>query len=107
MTKAKAITNNITQNINIQKKILRILIIIGIILSVLYAYMIGSMTFNITARRSFENTLTELNTSVNKLELTYLNDVNKIDKDYALSVGFVDVHQNIFASRSINHVAIR
>ena len=107
MTKARAITNDIAQNINTQKALLRMLIVGSIMLFTVYVYLIGSITFNVIARKTLENTAVELASRVNQLDLTYLNSVNKMDKEYALSMGFVDMNQNIFASRSINHVAIR
>lgn len=107
MSKAKAITNEITQNINTQKILFRILLGSSALLFVVYIYLIGSITFNVIARKSLENTAISLTNNVNKLDLIYLDNVNKIDKEYAESKGFVDVDQNLFASRSINHVAIR
>jgi len=107
MTRAKAITEDIAQNINTQKVLFRILITGSVLLFASYIYLIGSITFNVVARKSLENTVVSLNSHVNQLDLTYLNKINEIDKDYALSNGFVEVHQNIFASRNINHVAIR
>lgn len=107
MTKAKAITNDISQNINTQKMLFRILITGTVLLFTVYIYLIGSITFNVIARKSLENTVASLSSKVNQLELSYLNNVNGINKEYALSNGFVDMHQNIFASRDINHVAIR
>lgn len=107
MTKAKAITNNIVENINTQKIIFRILIISSAVLFSIYIYLIGSITFNVIARKSLENKVSTLTSKVNDLDVLYLTSVNKINKEYALSIGFVDVHQNIFASRNINHVAMR
>lgn len=107
-TKAKIITNEIAQNINTQKVLLRILLVGTASLFLVYIYLVGSITFNIIARKSLESTLTTLSANVNKLDLAYLSDVNKIDKDYAISKGFVDVKDSIFASRNnINQVAIR
>jgi hypothetical protein len=107
MSKAKAITNNISENINTQKLVFRVLMIASALLFLGYMYLIGSITFNVIARKSLESTVASLTTTVNDLDFSYLNSVNKIDKEYALSLGFVDAHQNIFASRNINHVAIR
>jgi len=107
MIKAKEITNDIAQNMNTQKVLFRVLITSSVMLFAVYIYLVGSITFNVIARKSLENTVTELTSHVNNLELTYLNNVNTIDKEYALSKGFVDVHQNLFAERNINHVAIR
>lgn len=107
MTRAKAITNDIAQNINTQRALFRVLITGSILLFAVYIYLIGSITFNVIARKSLENIVVNLTGQVNQLELTYLSNVNKTDKNYALSNGFVDVPQNIFASRDVNHVAIR
>ncbi|HEY5587343.1 MAG TPA: hypothetical protein VIK86_00145 [Candidatus Paceibacterota bacterium] len=107
MIRAKKITNDIAQNTSTQKILFRILISGSVVLFAVYIYLIGSITFNVVARKSLENTKTELTSHVNQLELTYLSNVNKINKEYAISLGFVDVHQNIFASRNINNVAIR
>ena len=107
MTKAKAITNDIAQNINTQRVLFRALIVGSALLFAVYIYLVGSITFNVIARKSLENTVASLTSEVNQLDLSYLNNENKIDKAYALSNGFVDVHQNIFASRDINRVAIR
>lgn len=107
MTKAKEITNNIKENISTQKILFRALISGSILLFSVYIYLIGSITFNVIARKSLENSVAALSSSVNQLDLTYMNNMNQINKDYALANGFVEVHQNIFASRDINHVAIR
>ncbi|MBK5215214.1 MAG: hypothetical protein JJE53_00170 [Candidatus Pacebacteria bacterium] len=107
MTRAKKITNDIAQNMNTQKVLLRILLISSVLLFSVYIYLIGSITFNVVARKSLQKTVTELTSDVNKLELTYLKNINTIDKNYALSKGFVDVNQNIFVARNINTVAIR
>lgn len=107
MTKAKEITNDITQNIKTQKVIFFILVSGSVIMFALYIFLIGTITFNVIARKSLENTVVKMTGEVNQLELTYLNNINKIDKEYVISKGFVDVRQNIFAARNINHVAIR
>ena len=107
MTKVKAIKNDIVQNIDTQRTLFRILIISSIVLFATYIYLVSSITFNVIARKSLENTVVNLTSQVNQLDLTYLNNINEIDKEYAKSKGFVDVSQNIFATRSINYVAIR
>ena len=107
MSKAKAITNELSHNMNTQKTLFRVMIICLALLFTVYAYLIGSITFNVIARKSLENTILSLTSEVNSLEITYLSNVNQINKDYALSKGFVEVRQNIFASRNLNHVAIR
>jgi len=107
MTKAIAITKDIQNNISTQKVLLRILLSLVAVLSFCYIYLIGSITFNIIARRSLEASVANLSSQVNQLDLVYLNKVNEIDKDYALANGFVENRNNIFVSKEINHVAIR
>ncbi len=108
MTKVKTMTNNLIENTNTQRIIFRALIAGLIVLSIVYVYLIGSITFNILARKSLETTIRTLGSRVGELELNYLNTTNKIDKAYATSIGFVDIHTNIFAARtSTTSVAIR
>jgi hypothetical protein len=107
MTKAKAITNDIVENINTQKILFRILIASSILLFGVYIYLVGSIIFNVIARKSLDKTVIVLKSEVNQLELSYLKTVSSIDKEYAKTQGFVDTQQNIFASRNINHVAVR
>ncbi len=104
---AKEITNNIVENANTQRVLFRVLISSLICLAVIYIYLIGSITFNVLARKSLDNTVRTLGSHVSELELSYLSETNQIDKNYALARGFVDVHQSIFANRAITSVAIR
>lgn len=107
MNKTKAITKDILENTYTQRLLLRFLLGGLIALFITYLYLVGSTTFNILARKTLENTVRTLGSQVSQLELTYLNKTAEIDKNYALSKGFVDVHQSIFASRYITHIAIR
>jgi hypothetical protein len=106
--KTKAITKDIAQNMNTQKILLKILLIGTASLFFVYIYLVGSITFNVIARKSLENTVSTLSSNVNKLDLVYLDSVNKIDKEFAFKNGFVETKENIFASRNdINRFAIR
>lgn len=107
MSKTKAIANNISENSNTQKLIFHILISGILLIAIVYVYMIGSITFNVLARKSLETSTKNLGNEVSWLELTYLGKVNEIDKNYALAHGFVDTKDNLFATRSITHVAMR
>lgn len=107
MSKTKAIANDIAVNINTQRIIFKFLAVSFIILSIAYVYMIGSITFNIVARKSLENTERTLGSNISQLELEYLGDLDSINKTRALSLGFQDAKSSIFATRAINHVAIR
>ena len=108
MSTAKAITTNIITNSHTKKTIFKVLLSMFIMLSLIYIYLIGSITFNVLARKTLETKARALGSHVSELELTYLNTANKVDKAYALSLGFVDIHDTIFATRTaIPRVAIR
>lgn len=107
MNKAKTLTNEIVKNTQIQRTLFRVLVGSLVTLSVVYIYIIGSITFNVVARKSLETTERNLGSSISQLELNYLSDMNNVSKTRATALGFVDTNSNIFATRSINHVAIR
>jgi hypothetical protein len=107
MSTAKAITNNIAGNSHTQRTIFRVLISALILLSAVYIYLIGSITFNVLARKSLDTTVHDLGSQVSGLELTYLDETNGIDQNYAHSLGFVDVQNSIFATREAPRVAMR
>lgn len=107
MSKTKAIAKDITGNTSTQRIIFKILTISLLSLFVVYIYIIGSITFNIVARKSLENTAQKLGSNISQLELTYLNNLNDVNKAKASSLGFVDTKSNIFAVRSAGRVAIR
>lgn len=108
MSKAKAITSHVIENTNTQRILFKVLVALIITLSVVYIYLIGSITFNVLARKTLENQSRTIGSRVSALELTYLNTANKIDKSYAGALGFVDAHDNIFATRTAtSRVAVR
>jgi hypothetical protein len=107
MSTAKAIANTIVENSRAQRTIFRALMSVLIVLSAIYVYLIGAITFNVLARKSLDATVHTLGSQVSGLELTYLNETNGIDQNYAHSLGFVEVENNIFATREIPRVAMR
>ena len=107
MSKVKAITANIFENNYTRRILLRVLIGGLVFLFIIYTYFISSITFNVLARKSIQNEVQNLNNSISQLELTYLANLSEVNKEYAISKGFVDAHNNIFATRSTNQVAIR
>lgn len=107
MSKTKAIANDIVGNTNTQRFLFKILFASILSLSIVYIYMIGSITFNVVARKSLEAESRITGSRISKLELIYLNKMNDVNKAYAKTLGFVNTESNIFAIRTITHVAIR
>ena len=107
MKKVNEIKNNVNEDINIRKTIFRILISFSGTLFILYVFLIGSIIINTNTRKSLESIALDLTIKVDKLDSSYLNSINNIDKEYATSHGFIEANQNIFASRNINYVVVR
>ncbi len=107
MTTAKAITTTFVHDQYVRRTVFRALMIALVVLSLAYVYFIGSITFNVLARKSLENTMRETGSRVSNLELSYMNLSNSLDKNFALAHGFVDAHNTLFATRTTARVAIR
>jgi hypothetical protein len=108
MNKTISIANNLNKNVSLQKTVFKTLVGGICVLSFVYVYMIGSITFNVVARKSLENNMREVGSSVSNLELDYLAVSNGINKGFALSNGFVEAANPIFATRVIDlRLAVR
>lgn len=64
-----------------------------------YLYMVGSITFDVVARKSAESDLRTVRASVGELELEYLSLNNTIDMAYAKDLGFKEASDAHFATR--------
>jgi len=85
MSKVKTITMDMMENNYTRRTLFRFLLGGVIMLSIVYMYIIGSITFNILARKSLENTIRTLGSNISQLELTYLANSSEIDRNYAFS----------------------
>jgi len=107
MKKVKAVSNEIADNNLLRIRIFKGILLSLITFSVVYAYLIGSIVFNGLAKKSLENNVRELVNNVGQLELSYLTLSNSIDKDLAISLGYVDAHNSFIVTRTIDRVAIK
>lgn len=103
----KAYAQNIIEDAHARKQIFRVLAGTLIALSLCYVYFIGSITFNVLARKSLEANLHEVGSHVSELELQYLALSNSIDASLGNSLGFVDAKGTLFATRTDTNVAMR
>jgi|SRR3989338_2081725 len=97
----------IIQDSDTQKTIFRVLVCALIILSLCYVYFIGSITFNVLARKSLEINKREVANRVGGLELEYLALASSINAKFGQEIGFVDAKETIFARRIQDRVALR
>jgi len=79
---------NVTNNGNVKRHILNIMLLSLGMLAFCYIFLLGSIVFNIIERRTFEVDARALSNEVMNLELQYLSMSNKIDLTLAKSMGF-------------------
>ncbi len=107
--KTLALTQHIVDSQSTRKQIFRVLITLLVILCLGYVYLIGSMTFNILARRTLESAMRDTSSRVGGLEVEYLTLSNKVNLPSGSALGLVDPKgTTLFATRtSASTVAMR
>ncbi|MDQ5971071.1 MAG: hypothetical protein QG566_17 [Patescibacteria group bacterium] len=103
----KEFTQNIANDGALRRRIFRILIGSILTLSLCYIYLIGTITFNVLARKSLENNVNEINSRVGQLELESIALANSIDITYGKEMGYVEAKGTLFANKDSNTVALR
>ncbi len=86
-------TNTHTQGTTLNQKIFRFVVILFAVLSVLYAYVIGNITFNVVARNSFSQEKSTITSRIGELEVEYLTLSAGITMDVARASGFEEASQ--------------
>ena len=89
------ITNN---NIEVERIILRAMLIIFGALAFLYVLILGNTVFNIVQRKALEKESLTLSNEVSSLELSYLSVSNSVDLALSSSMGFIQT-KTTFATR--------
>jgi len=100
--KLKTYTNNINivDNSNLKMSILNVMLWILGVLVLAYIFFLGNMIFNIVERNSLERYVRTLSNDVGNLELEYLSLSQKIDVNFAYSLGFKETKAK-FVTRKI------
>jgi hypothetical protein len=102
----KEFTQNIANDGALRRRIFRILVSSIGILSLCYIYLIGTITFNVVARRALESKVNEINSKVGYLELESINLSNSIDIAYGNQHGFTEAKGTLFVNKD-QSVALR
>lgn len=85
---------NIISKNNLEKTILKYLLVAVVVLSIFYIYFINQSIFNINNRRLSENKINILEGKIATLEANYIAlSSDKINTEYARSLGFKDTDQ--------------
>jgi len=98
--------NTMTDNLEVRRSILRAMALIlgGLIL--LYVLILGSMVFNIVARKSMEKDMLSLTNDVGGLELSYLNLSKNVDMTLSSSMGFKEAKATFATRKNLGSLKI-
>ncbi len=90
---------------NLERTILRGMLIFMAGLAVLYVVFLGTMVFNIVERKALETQTRTLTNEVNDLELTYLSTSNKIDIELSHALGFKAITPSFTTRQAVGLVS--
>lgn len=102
----KTITATITQmslpkTEQIRKVVMFGFCVLGITVG-LYVYFVGSIVFDVVARRSAEALVLKEGAQVAQLEATYFEKTKAFDLAYAKSLGFKESTSTLYAKRDVS-----
>ncbi|MEK7105926.1 MAG: hypothetical protein AAB895_01035 [Patescibacteria group bacterium] len=102
--KVKSYANevNIINNNDIERRLLKIILISFGLLAVLYVIFLGNIVFNIIERKNLEANARDVGNEVMDLEAKYLAMSSKLDLDYSHSLGFSDAKATFAIRKSIS-----
>lgn len=91
--KVKQYTNevNIINNNDIERRVLKAILLSFGFLSLLYVLFLGNMIFNIIERRTLEAEARTVGNEVMDLESTYLSMSSKLDLESSFAMGFKEI----------------
>ena len=97
---AQVIKNQIEKIEYREKKVFWTLFSVFVFFLVSYGVLVNNTIMNAVAKQNMEKEMATLNSDVNSMEFNYLNMKNNITMERALSLGFVAVSEEKFASVS-------
>ena len=100
LRKVNIITLATPRNPNLEKKILVGLTVIVLILGISYGYFVKQTILNVVTRQEVEEKIADLSSHVSSLEVRYIELKNKIDLNFAYSLGYKEITDVKFVSRS-------
>jgi hypothetical protein len=87
---------------NKEKSLFWSLLVILILFSAFYIYIVRTTINNVVIRQNFENEASGLSLTIGKEEFEYITKRNSINLDLAYSLGFKDIQNKTFISRSLS-----
>lgn len=93
--------NIMNNNIEVEKNILKTMLIILATLAIFYVLILGNMVFSIVERRTLEKEMLSLSSEVGNLEVSYLSISNSIDMNLSSTMGFKETKATFTTRKSI------
>jgi hypothetical protein len=90
----------VKRNPGLEKKLIIGLAILVLGLGVSYGYFVKQTILNVVIRQEIEEKMADLGSHVSSLEVRYIELKNRINLDFAYSLGYRDVPEVKFVSRS-------
>lgn len=100
MTINKIKINARTINRHLDKRMFLVVSSAFCLLLFLYVYFVGSTVFNIVGRKSAENEMRALSSSISDMEIEYISLAKNIDLNMAKTLGFNEPKDVYFAART-------
>lgn len=97
---------NIINNNDIERRVLKIILLSFGMLSILYVVFLGNMIFNIIERRNTEEQARTLSNEVMDLESKYLSMSNKLDLPLSYSMGFSEAKATFATRKSLQSLGL-
>lgn len=96
---------NIINNNDIERRVLKVILLAFGMLSFLYIVFLGNMIFNVVERRTLEADARALSNEVMDLEATYLSMSSKLDLNFSKSLGFSEAKPTFATRKSLGFVS--
>ena len=98
--------NIMNNNIEVQKVILRSILISFGALAIFYVLILGSMVFNIVERKSMEKEALTLTNDVGNLELSYLSLSKSVDLSLSSQMGYIAAKPSFATRKSLGSIKV-
>ncbi len=83
----------------LNQKIFRVVVVVFALLCALYAYIIGTITFNVVARNTFTEEKNTISSKIGELEVEYLSLSGNVTMDVARAAGFSEASNVHFVKK--------
>lgn len=96
--------NIMNNNIEVERYILKTMLLILIALALFYVLILGNMVFNIVERRTLEKEALTLSNEIGELEVSYLSLSNSIDMNLSSAMGFKEIKATFATRKSLGYL---